>query len=143
MKSLRTLLLIFCVMSLCTISIITMASANELEIQHTLSDVTATETGNDVTLEMTITNTGVAALSDISIAMLGPLMIGDPDMQSLSVSSLSAGETSSVSWTISTIILEPEEKIAVDLMAPILLDVSATDVNGETVHPMAIALPSL
>ena len=64
-------------------------------------------------------------------------------MQSLSVSSLSAGETSSVSWTISTIILEPEEKIAVDLMAPILLDVSATDVNGETVHPMAIALPSL
>ena len=143
MKSLRTLLLIFCVMSLCTISIITMASANELEIQHTLSDVTATETGNDVTLEMTITNTGVAALSDISIAMLGPLMIGDPDMQSLSVSSLSAGETSSVSWTISTIIPEPEEKIAVDLMAPILLDVSATDVNGETVHPMAIALPSL
>ena len=143
MKSLRTLLLIFCVMSLCTISIITMASANELEIQHTLSDVTATETGNDVTLEMTITNTGVAALSDISIAMLGPLMIGDPDMQSLSVSSLSAGETSSVSWTISTIIPEPEEKIAVDLMAPMLLDVSATDVNGETVHPMAIALPSL
>ncbi|MBT6562899.1 MAG: hypothetical protein HON76_10265 [Candidatus Scalindua sp.] len=143
MKSLRTLLLIFCVMSLCTISIITMASANELEIQHTLSDVTATETGNDVTLEMTITNTGDSALSDISIAMLGPLMIGDPDMQSLSVSSLSAGETSSVSWTISTIILEPEEKIAVDLMAPILLDVSATDVNGETVHPMAIALPSL
>ena len=143
MKSLRTLLLIFCVMSLCTISIITMASANELEIQHTLSDVTATETGNDVTLEMTITNTGVAALSDISIAMLGPLMIGDPDMQSLSVSSLSAGETSSVSWTISTIIPEPEEKIAVDLMAPMLLDVSATDVNGETVHPVAIALPSL
>jgi len=111
MKSLRTLLLIFCVMSLCTISIITMASANELEIQHTLSDVTATETGNDVTLEMTITNTGDSALSDISIAMLGPLMIGDPDMQSLSVSSLSAGETSSVSWTISTIILEPEEKM--------------------------------
>ena len=143
MKSLRTLLLIFCVMSLCTISIITMASANELEIQHTLSDVTATETGNDVTLEMTITNTGDSALSDISIAMLGPLMIGDPDMQSLSVSSLSAGETSSVSWTISTIIPEPEEKIAVDLMAPMLLDVSATDVNGETVHPMAIALPSL
>jgi len=143
MKSLRTLLLIFCVTSLFTISIITMASANELEIQHTLSDVTATETGNDVTLEMTITNTGDSALSDISIAMLGPLMIGDPDMQSLSVSSLSAGETSSVSWTISTIILEPEEKIAVDLMAPILLDVSATDVNGETVHPMAIALPSL
>jgi uncharacterized membrane protein len=143
MKSLRTLLLIFCVTSLFTISITAKASANELEIQHTLSDVTATETGNDVTLEMTITNTGVAALSDISIAMLGPLMIGDPDMQSLSVSSLSAGETSSVSWTISTIILEPEEKIAVDLMAPILLDVSATDVNGETVHPMAIALPSL
>jgi len=143
MKSLRTLLLIFCVMSLCTISIITMASANELEIQHTLSDVTATETGNDVTLEMTITNTGDSALSDISIAMLGPLMIGDPDMQSLSVSSLSAGETSSVSWTISTIIPEPEEKIAVDLMAPMLLDVSATDVNGETVHPVAIALPSL
>ena len=143
MKSLRTLLLIFCVTSLFTISIITMASANELEIQHSLSDVTATETGNDVTLEMTITNTGDSALSDISIAMLGPLMIGDPDMQSLSVSSLSAGETSSVSWTISTIILEPEEKIAVDLMAPILLDVSATDVNGETVHPMAIALPSL
>ena len=124
MKSLRTLLLIFCVMSLCTISIITMASANELEIQHTLSDVTATETGNDVTLEMTITNTGVAALSDISIAMLGPLMIGDPDMQSLSVSSLSAGETSSVSWTISTIIPEPEEKIAVDLMGkPYLINV--------------------
>ena len=143
MKSLRTLLLIFCVMSLCTISIITMASANELEIQHTLSDVTATETGNDVTLEMTITNTGDSALSDISIAMLGPLMIGDPDMQSLSVSSLSAGETSSVSWTISTIIPEPEEKIAVDLMTPMLLDVSATDVNGETVHPVAIALPSL
>ena len=143
MKSLRTLLLIFCVTSLFTISIIAKVSANELEIQHSLSDVTATETGNDVTLEMTITNTGVAALSDISIAMLGPLMIGDPDMQSLSVSSLSAGETSSVSWTISTIILEPEEKIAVDLMAPILLDVSATDVNGETVHPMAIALPSL
>ena len=143
MKSLRTLLLIFCVTSLFTISIITMASANELEIQHTLSDVTATETGNDVTLEMTITNTGDSALSDISIAMLGPLMIGDPDMQSLSVSSLSAGETSSVSWTISTIIPEPEEKIAVDLMAPMLLDVSATDVNGETVHPVAIALPSL
>ena len=143
MKSLRTLLLIFCVTSLFTISIIAKVSANELEIQHTLSDVTATETGNDVTLEMTITNTGDSALSDISIAMLGPLMIGDPDMQSLSVSSLSAGETSSVSWTISTIILEPEEKIAVDLMAPILLDVSATDVNGETVHPMAIALPSL
>ena len=143
MKSLRTLLLIFCVTSLFTISIIAKVSANELEIQHTLSDVTATETGNDVTLEMTITNTGVAALSDISIAMLGPLMIGDPDMQSLSVSSLSAGETSSVSWTISTIIPEPEEKIAVDLMAPMLLDVSATDVNGETVHPVAIALPSL
>ena len=143
MKSLRTLLLIFCVTSLFTISIIAKVSANELEIQHSLSDVTATETGNDVTLEMTITNTGDSALSDISIAMLGPLMIGDPDMQSLSVSSLSAGETSSVSWTISTIILEPEEKIAVDLMAPILLDVSATDVNGETVHPMAIALPSL
>jgi len=143
MKSLRTLLLIFCVTSLFTISIIAKVSANELEIQHSLSDVTATETGNDVTLEMTITNTGVAALSDISIAMLGPLMIGDPDMQSLSVSSLSAGETSSVSWTISTIIPEPEEKIAVDLMAPMLLDVSATDVNGETVHPVAIALPSL
>jgi hypothetical protein len=143
MKSLRTLLLIFCVTSLFTISIIAKVSANELEIQHSLSDVTATETGNDVTLEMTITNTGVAALSDISIAMLGPLMIGDPDMQSLSVSSLSAGETSSVSWTISTIIPEPEEKIAVDLMTPMLLDVSATDVNGETVHPMAIALPSL
>ena len=143
MKSLRTLLLIFCVTSLFTISIIAKVSANELEIQHSLSDVTATETGNDVTLEMTITNTGVAALSDISIAMLGPLMIGDPDMQSLSVSSLSAGETSSVSWTISTIIPEPEEKIAVDLMTPMLLDVSATDVNGETVHPVAIALPSL
>ena len=143
MKSLRTLLLIFCVTSLFTISIIAKVSANELEIQHSLSDVTATETGNDVTLEMTITNTGVAALSDISIAMLGPLMIGDPDMQSLSVSSLSAGETSSVYWTISTIIPEPEEKIAVDLMAPMLLDVSATDVNGETVHPVAIALPSL
>ena len=143
MKSLRTLLLIFCVTSLFTISIIAKVSANELEIQHTLSDVTATETGNDVTLEMTITNTGDSALSDISIAMLGPLMIGDPDMQSLSVSSLSAGETSSVSWTISTIIPEPEEKIAVDLMAPMLLDVSATDVNGETVHPVAIALPSL
>jgi len=100
-----------------------------------------TATGTKVTLNMAVTNTGDSALNNTTIVMMDPLKIAAPHKQTLSISSLSAGETSTRAWTVSTIAPEPREKISADLRNRMVLEVSAVDQNGNTVRPMTIIKP--
>lgn len=140
MRSLIKVSFIFFVLFLLSITS-TVQASDELSVQCSLTETTMTEMGTDVTLEMTIANTGDSALSNISIIMIKPLKSVNPHDQSLSISILSAGESTSSFWSISTIMPAPYEKIAADLRTPIILDISAVNENGEAVRPMTIVHP--
>ena len=60
------------------------AADYRLNVQYSLSDVTTTATGTKVTLNMTINNTGDAALNNITIVMMEPLKLAVPHKQPLS-----------------------------------------------------------
>ena len=141
MKVARSMFFVFIGGIIFSLAAVVQASDYRLNVQYSLSDVTMTATGTKVTLDMTVNNTGDSALNNITIVMMEPLKIAVPHKQPLSISSLSAGETSSISWTVSTIAPEPREKIAADLGKPMLLEVSAVDQNGNTIRPMTIIKP--
>ena len=141
MKLLRSVFFVLIGSLFFSLPVVVQAADYRLNVQYSLSDVTTTATGTKVTLNMTINNTGDAALNNITIVMMEPLKLAVPHKQPLSISSLSAGETSSISWTVSTIAPEPREKISADLMSQMVLKVSAADQNGNTVRPMTIIKP--
>ena len=124
-----------------SLAVVVQAADCRLNVQYSLSDVTMTATGTKVTLDMAVTNTGDSALNNTTIVMMDPLKIAAPHKQTLSISSLSAGETSTRAWTVSTIAPEPREKISADLRNRMVLEVSAVDQNGNTVRPMTIIKP--
>lgn len=141
MKLLRSVFFVLIGSLFFSLPVVVQAADYRLNVQYSLSDVTTTATGTKVTLNMTINNTGDAALNNITIVMMEPLKLAVPHKQPLSISSLSAGETSSISWTVSTIAPEPREKIAADLRKQMLLAVFAADQNGNAVNPIAIIKP--
>lgn len=141
MKLVRPVFFVLIGIMFFSLAAVVQASDYRLNVQYSLSDVTMTETGTKVTLDMTVSNTGDAALNNLTLVMIEPLRIATPHKQPLSISSISAGETSSLSWTVSMIAPEPREKIAADLHKQMLLEVSAVDQNGNTVRPMTIIKP--
>ncbi len=141
MKLLRSVFFVLIGSLFFSLPVVVQAADYRLNVQYSLSDVTMTATGTKVTLSMAVTNTGDSALNNITIVMMEPLKLAVPHKQPLSISSLSAGETSSISWTVSTIAPEPREKIAADLRKQMLLTVSAADQNGNAVNPIAIIKP--
>ena len=130
MRSLKTVLLIFCVSFLLSAAATTQA-AGLLAIQHRLVDVA----GTDVTLEITVTNTGDTGLNNITIVQMGPFAQDVNRENPLIVPNLSAGASSISSWTISTAYPVPPHMVLEDLVSPMQLIVSADDESGEAVYP--------
>ena len=141
MKLLRSVFFVLIGSLFFSLAAVVQASDYRLNVQYSLSDVTMTATGTKVTLDMTVNNAGDSALNNIMIVIIEPLKIAAPHKQPFSISSLSAGETSGISWTVSMIAPEPREKIAADLHKQMLLEVSAVDQNGNTVRPVTIIKP--
>ena len=141
MKLVRSVFFVFIGSIIFSLAAVIQASDYRLNVRYSLSGVTMTETGTKVTLDMTVNNGGDAALNNLTLVMIEPLRTETPHKQPLSISRLSPGETSNLSWTVSTIAPEPREKIAADLHKQMLLEVSAVDQNGNTVRPMTIIKP--
>ena len=141
MKLVRSVFFVLIGSIIFSLAAVVQASDYRLNVQYSLSDITMTETGTKVTLDMTVNNTGEAALNNLTLVMIEPLRIETPHKQPLSISRLSAGETSSTSWTVSMIAPEPREKIAADLHKQMLLEVSAVDQNGNIIRPMTTIKP--
>ena len=78
------------------------AGEYRLTVPHRLVNTEQVKMGTEATLELTVTNSGTSALSNIKLVQLDPLKLHDPYSQSLSLGALAVGGTTTNTWVIST-----------------------------------------
>ena len=140
MKWTKLYVLIFLTLAIVSIPTITKARENIITIQHRFIEALDTEMGTDVTLEMTVTNRGLDALSNITLEQIEPLDLISPAGQQLTIGDLNAGASSTVSWTITT---PPSNKelIALELERVMVVVISTDeDENGIPLHFLATSV---
>lgn len=115
------------------------AGENRLTVQHRLVNTEQVEMGTEATIELTVTNSGTSALSNINLVQLNPLKLHDPYSQSLSLGDLAVDGTTTRTWVISTLDPADHFRMAEILRDNLILDVEAANEASVTVHFMAIS----
>ena len=87
------------------LSIATVSTAHaevELTCKHDLVSFQQNDNGSALTFNVAISNTGSSSLFDVKLTAKAPLIVeGDP-VNSLNIGKLIAGETITVTWTVSS-----------------------------------------
>ncbi len=98
-----------------------------LTATHTIVSQQSTSVGTRVTLHITISNSGMGSLSNVTLNLMDPPSPAGPGSNALAMGNLAAGGTASATWSLS--VLGPEMPAM-----PLMLDASGTDANGNVIH---------
>lgn len=104
----------------------------DLSANHRFVSARALETGNEIVLDLTIINTGNSALRDITVIQTAPLTVSDSKAESLSLTSLPVGASTTERWKMS--VLTAIDQMESMMSGDIYLSVEAIDEKGESVH---------
>ncbi len=134
MRLTKTVFLIFCVSFLFSIAAITQAEESIIVNHRVLSAVPVEDVSN-VTLEMTITNTGSSNLSTVTLATTpGSHHIIDLSTQALSIGYLAVNETLTQTWDVLTPIPVGYDEMVELSFGIVFLEAEVVNEYDETIH---------
>lgn len=97
-----------------------------LTATHSVVSSLETTDGHNTTLELTLTNTGSNSLSDVVLTPLDPMLVSPlQENNNISFTSIVSGETTTIVWTINTMV-----RVENFSMVPINLQGKAIDESG-------------
>ncbi len=104
-----------------------------LTATHTIvSQQAATGGGTTVTLNITLNNPGTTTLGNVSLHMLDPIFMGNPNNNVIQVGTISAGAAISRRWSLTV----PGPGLP---PLPLMFDASATDASGAPMRFLLIS----
>ena len=140
MRFLKAVFFVAC-LSILASFVTTTFAADSLSITHELLNVQEANGITEITLKMTITNSGNSALEDVTLTPTAPVIISNSLTQSLLIANISAGEILTENWLSNVLEAKTFGDMAVIMAGSISFNVEAVNENGESVHFLANSNP--